>query len=85
MQVFIYCKYILHVSGVHRTHHQEYMKLYLQPPVQIIVTVQNPSSNVTYLGHIRGRVLHCYYDLYRRLQVQFHVLLMMGTMDTRNM
>ena len=25
MQVFIYCKYTLHVSGVYRTHHQEYM------------------------------------------------------------
>ena len=27
MQVFIYCKITLHVSGVHRTHHQEYIKL----------------------------------------------------------
>ena len=27
MQVFIYCKITLHVSGVHRTHHQEYLKL----------------------------------------------------------
>jgi hypothetical protein len=27
MQVFIYCKIILHVSGVHRTHHQEYKKI----------------------------------------------------------
>ena len=45
MQVFIYCRYILHVSGVHRTHHQEYMKLQLQPLVQVIVTVQQPSSN----------------------------------------
>ena len=26
MQVFIYCKITLHVSGVHRTHHQEYTK-----------------------------------------------------------
>ena len=33
MQVFIYCKFTLHVSGVHRTHHQEYIKLYLQPLV----------------------------------------------------
>ena len=24
MQIFIYCKITLHVSGVHRTHHQEY-------------------------------------------------------------
>ena len=27
MQVFIYCKITLHVWGVHRTHHQEYIKL----------------------------------------------------------
>ena len=26
MQVFIYCKITLHVSGVHRTHHQEYIE-----------------------------------------------------------
>ena len=27
MQVFIYCEITPHVSGVHRTHHQEYVKL----------------------------------------------------------
>ena len=27
MQVFIYCKITLHVSSVHRTFHQEYIKL----------------------------------------------------------
>jgi len=27
MQVFIYCKITLHVSVIHRTHHQEYIKL----------------------------------------------------------
>ena len=27
MQVFIYCKITLHVSGVYCTHHQEYIKL----------------------------------------------------------
>ena len=27
MQVFIYCKITLHVSAVHRTHHQEYITL----------------------------------------------------------
>jgi len=26
MQLFIYCKIALHVSGVYRTHHQEYIK-----------------------------------------------------------
>ena len=30
MQVFIYCKITLYVSGVYRTHHQEYIKLQLQ-------------------------------------------------------
>ena len=44
MQVFIYCKITLHVSGVHRTHHQEYMKLLLQPLAQVIVTEKQPSS-----------------------------------------
>ena len=27
MQVFIYCKINLHISGVYRTHYQEYVKL----------------------------------------------------------
>ena len=46
MQVFIYYKIILHVSGVHRTHHQEYIKLYLQLLVQVIVSDQRSFSNV---------------------------------------
>jgi len=25
MQAFIYCKIMVHVSGVYRTHHQEYI------------------------------------------------------------
>jgi len=37
------------------------------------------------LGHVGGRLLLRYYDLYQRLQLQFYVLLMMGAMDTRNM
>jgi hypothetical protein len=35
-------------------------------------------------GHIGGRLLLRYYDLYQRLQLQFYVLLMMGEMDIRN-
>ena len=58
MQVFIYCKITLNVSGVF-------------PPWPI--------------GHVEGRVLLRYYDLYQRLQLQFYVLLMMDAMDTRNM
>ena len=35
-------------------------------------------------GHVGGRLLLRYYDLYQRLQLQFYVLLMTGVMDTRN-
>ena len=49
MQVFIYCKITLHVSGLHRTHHQEYLKLQLL--VQVIVSEQQPSS-VARFGHV---------------------------------
>ena len=51
MQIFIYCKTTLHVSGV---------------------TAQSRSD------HVGGKQLHQYYDLYRRLRVQFLILLMMG-------
>jgi hypothetical protein len=37
------------------------------------------------LGHIGGRFLPRYYDLYQRLQLQFYALLMMGAMDIQNM
>jgi len=37
MQVFIYCKITLHVSGVYRTHHQEYIKLQLQFDVLLMM------------------------------------------------
>ena len=60
MQVFIYCKISLHVSGVRRTHNQEYIKLSLQPLVQVIVFEQQPSSNVAYLGHAGGRLFPGY-------------------------
>ena len=46
MQVFIYCKITLHVSDIHRTHYQEYIKLLLQPLVQVLVSEQQPSSSV---------------------------------------
>ena len=46
MQVFIYGKITLHVSGVHRTRHQDYVKSYVQPLVQVIVYEQQPSSSV---------------------------------------
>ena len=37
------------------------------------------------LGHVGGRLLLRYNDLYQRLQLQFYVFLMLGAMDTRNM
>jgi hypothetical protein len=40
MQVFIYYKITLHVSGVYRTHHQKYIKLQLQLLVQVISRVR---------------------------------------------
>ena len=36
------------------------------------------------LGHVKGRQLHKEYDQYRRLQLQFCILLIMGVFDTRN-
>jgi hypothetical protein len=40
---------------------------------------------VAIFGHVDGRLLLRYYDLYQRLKLQFYVLLMMGAIDTRNM
>ena len=37
------------------------------------------------IGHVGGRLLLRYCDLYQRLQLQLYVLLMMGAMDTRSM
>jgi len=42
----LFCKFTLHVSGVKHTHHQEYTKLQLQPPVLVIFFVQLPPSNM---------------------------------------
>jgi len=33
----LFCKFTLHVLGVNHTHHQEYTKLQLQPPVLVIL------------------------------------------------
>ena len=65
-------------SGVHKS--------VTQPLVQVILR----NSATTFLqrgqiGHVGGRLLLRYYDLYQKLQLQFYVLLMMGAMDTRNM
>ena len=44
--IYLLQNHSLHVSGVHRTHHQDYIKLQLQPLVQVIVSEQQRSSNV---------------------------------------
>ena len=67
--IYLLQNHSLHVSDVHRTHYKENINLLLQPLVQVIVCVQQPSSNVA-IGHFRGRLLLCcYYDLYQRLQL----------------
>ena len=76
MQVFIYCIITLHVSDVYRTHHQQ--------------TDDGCDRATTFLGHghlghVGGRLLLRYCDLYQRMQLQFYVLLMMGAKDTQNM
>ena len=85
--------------GCHSTHHQEYQKLYPQPPVQVILwnarmnyfyrysppTWSGLESRVQIRPRRRGvavQVVHpciSQYDLYRRLRVQFLILLVIGT------
>ena len=48
-----------------------------------MVSEQQPSSNVAN-GLVEGRLLLRYCDLYQRLKLQIYELLMMDTMDTRN-
>ena len=62
MQVFIYCKITLHVSGVHRTYHQEYIKLKLPLLVQDIsrIRVTTFLQRGQKLGHAGGRLLPGY-------------------------
>ena len=55
MQVFIYCKITLHVSGVHRTHHQDYIKLQLQLLLQVISRIR--VTTFRQRGHAGGRLL----------------------------
>ena len=45
MQVFIYCKITLHVSGVHSTHYQENIKLYQMLQLQFYVLLMMGGMN----------------------------------------
>ena len=56
--------------GCHCTHHQEYQKLYPQPPVQVILLVPLLPSYVIWSGLVCASRT--------RLRVQFLILLMMG-------
>ena len=60
------------LSGVHKT-------------VTAASGTGHSNNNVAKFGHVGGRLLLRYNDLYQRLQLQFYVLLMVGAMDTRNM
>jgi len=44
----LFSKFTLHVSGVNHTHHQEYTKLELQPPVLVIFFVQLPPAKLAW-------------------------------------
>ena len=55
--ILYYCNITLYVSGAVRTHHQEYIKLWLHPQV---LFVQLPHSNVTIFFHVEVRQLHEY-------------------------
>ena len=48
-------------------------------------SLHKDTAPVSELSHVGWRQLHTKYDQYRRLQLQFCVLLMMGVVDTRNM
>jgi hypothetical protein len=44
--ILFYCRITQHIWGVVHTHHRECIKLYLQPQVQVILSLQLPASNV---------------------------------------
>ena len=64
-------------SGVHKTNCSFWFMSYH-------VSEQQPSTSVAYLGHAGGRLLLRHYDLYQKLQLKFYLLLMMGSIYTRN-
>jgi len=54
----LFCKFTVHASGFNHTHHQEYTKLSLQPPILVIFFVQLSPSNVATLAWTCWRKLH---------------------------
>ena len=56
----------------------------MQQYAGVYLLQNHPSSNVAF-GHVGGRMLLRYYDLYQRLQLHLYVPLIIGAIDTRNM
>ena len=54
--ILFHCRFSLQVSGAFHTHHQEYIKLHLQPPVQVILSLQLLSSSVAKFGLGQSRL-----------------------------
>jgi hypothetical protein len=44
--ILFHCKITLHISGALCTHHQEYIKLLLQPLVQVIMCLGDVVGNI---------------------------------------
>ena len=78
----LFCKFTVHVSGVSRTYRQEYTELLTTASGTGDIFFQLPPSNMAKLAWPRWREVAAQY---RRLWLQFCVLLMIGVVDTRNM
>jgi len=51
----------------------------------LFILIRSDKMQQYAFGHVGGRLLLRYYDLYQRLHLQFYVLLITGAMNTRNM
>jgi hypothetical protein len=70
-----------HPSSVHKTETKTSGTGHIICATTFLQCIQISES---LFGHVGGRLLPRYYDLYLRLQLQFYVSLMMGAMDTQN-
>ena len=52
--ILFYCNITLHVSGAVHTNHQDYIKLQLQPPIQVIY-LRSTSLQRGQVGHVGVR------------------------------
>ena len=58
---FFVCKFTLHVLGVNHTHHQEYTKVKLLPPILAMYSIYSRNS--------RHRVIHAFNIIFKKLLV----------------